>query len=88
VLYTALDVDAIGSGRPYRIARLTDERWVREKGPVDPGCDCPMCTTLPAGAVAHLFRIEDALAGSLASIHNLRFYTRLTEALHRLGGQR
>jgi queuine tRNA-ribosyltransferase len=85
VLYTALDIDAIGNGRPYRIARLTEERWVREKGPVDPACDCPMCTSLPGGAVAHLFRIEDALAGTLASLHNLRFYTRLTEALHRLG---
>ena len=87
VLYIHLDVDAIGSGRPYRIARLTDERWVREKGPIDPSCDCPMCTTLPGGAVAHLFRIEDALAGTLASLHNLRFYTRLTEALHRLGAE-
>ncbi|GAA3448230.1 tRNA-ribosyltransferase family protein [Dactylosporangium matsuzakiense] len=85
VLYTALDVDAIGRGRPYKIARLTDERWVREKGPIDPGCDCPMCTTLPGGAIAHMFRIEDTLAGTLASMHNLRFYTRLTEALHRLG---
>lgn len=81
VLYTELDLAALDTPRFYRIARMEDERWVRRRGPVDPDCDCEMCATLSAGYVAHLFRLEDTLAATLGSLHNLRFYTRLTEAL-------
>jgi len=81
VLYTDLDRAALGARGFYRHVNLGDERWVREKGPLDPTCDCEMCTTLPAAYVAHLFRVEDVLAGTLGSLHNLRFYTRLVDAL-------
>ena len=84
VLYTELDVASLGAPGFYRIARMEDERWVRRTGPVDPGCDCLLCTTVPAGYAAHLYRIKDALAGTLGSLHNLRFYTRLTDALRAL----
>jgi queuine tRNA-ribosyltransferase len=80
VVYTELDTGALDGPGFYRVARMSDERWTRHRAPVDPGCDCEMCR-LPAGYVAHLFRIEESLAGTLASIHNLRFYTRLTAAL-------
>lgn len=90
VLYTHLDLAGLaatlasGSAVPsrfYRVSRLQDESWVRQKGPVDPDCDCEMCASLPAAYVAHMFRVEDALAGLLGSLHNLRFYARLTAAL-------
>ena len=81
VLYTELDPAALTGRDFYRLARMDNERWVRFSGPVDPSCDCEMCTTLPAGYVAHLFRIEDRLAETLGTMHNLRFYARLIEAL-------
>jgi queuine tRNA-ribosyltransferase len=87
VLYTELDVSRLYEPGFYRIARMASERWVRSRAPVDPGCDCPMCQ-LPAGYVAHLFRLDDSLAGTLASLHNLRFYTRLTSALRACAGPR
>jgi queuine tRNA-ribosyltransferase len=80
VVYTGLDLDALDGPGFYRVARMGDERWVRRRAPVDPGCDCEMCC-LPAGYIAHLFRLEESLAGTLMSLHNLRFYTRLTDAL-------
>ncbi len=81
VVYADLDITRLDDGAGfYRTVRLGDERWVRQRGPIDPGCDCEMCT-LPVGYVAHLFRLEEVLAGTLASLHNLRFYTRLTAAL-------
>jgi len=80
VVYTELDTGRLGERGFYRVARLGDERWVRRRGPVDPDCDCQMCG-LPAGYVAHLFRLEESLGGTLASLHNLRFYARLTQAL-------
>ncbi len=81
VLYTQLDASALDAPRFYRYARMGDERWVRNSGPVDPSCDCELCTTVPAGHLAHLHRIEDPLAGVLGSLHNLRFYVRLMNTL-------
>ncbi|HEY2551114.1 MAG TPA: tRNA guanosine(34) transglycosylase Tgt [Streptosporangiaceae bacterium] len=81
VLYTALDTAALGEPGGYRIARLTDERWVRQRQPLDPDCDCQLCTTVPAAYLAHLVRAKDSLASTLGTVHNLRFYARLIEAL-------
>jgi queuine tRNA-ribosyltransferase len=86
VVYTELDRGALGERGFYRVARLGDEKWVRRRAPVDPDCDCQMCA-LPAGYVAHLFRLEESLAGTLASLHNLRFYSRLTQALRSGAGR-
>jgi queuine tRNA-ribosyltransferase len=86
VLYTHLDTQHLGGeGRVSRITRIADERWVRASGSVDPDCDCDLCTQYSAGYLAHLFRVEDSLAHTLASVHNLRFYTRLTAMLRETG---
>jgi queuine tRNA-ribosyltransferase len=68
-------------GRDATIARMDNQRWIRERGPIDPTCDCPACSTFSAGYLAHLFAIEDRLAATLGSLHNLRFYVRLLERL-------
>jgi queuine tRNA-ribosyltransferase len=68
-------------GRDATIARMDNQRWVRERGPIDPTCDCPACADLSAGYLAHLFAIDDRLAATLGSLHNLRFYIRLLERL-------
>ncbi len=81
VLYTDLDVTSLGAPGFYRVARLGDERWVRQQLPVDPACDCELCASVPAAYYAHLVRTRDALADTLGSLHNLRFYTRLFDAL-------
>ncbi len=58
-----------------------DEEHVRADGPVDPGCDCVCCSHYSCGYLRHLFRVRDTLGYALATAHNLRFYTRLMEAL-------
>jgi queuine tRNA-ribosyltransferase len=78
VLYRMSD-DPLGRGAT--IARMDNQRWIRERGPIDPTCDCPACTGFSAGFLAHLFTIEDRLAATLGSLHNLRFYARLLERL-------
>ncbi|MEL7370677.1 MAG: tRNA guanosine(34) transglycosylase Tgt [Myxococcota bacterium] len=65
----------------YRYIYLKDEKWRRHKGPVDESCDCPCCTQVSAAYLHHLFKIEDVLAYRLATLHNLRFITRLTACL-------
>jgi queuine tRNA-ribosyltransferase len=58
---------------------LKNQRWRRERGPLDPGCDCPACRTWSAGVLRHLLLIGDPLGRLLCSLHNLRFLHRLVE---------
>jgi queuine tRNA-ribosyltransferase len=58
-----------------------DKKHTRTRGPVEESCDCLCCTGYSLGYLHHLFRTHDALAGRLATIHNLRFYSRLMERL-------
>jgi len=60
-----------------------DEGWIRDFGPVDPSCDCTCCTGVSRAYLHHLFALEDHGAFRLATLHNLRFYARLTESLRR-----
>jgi queuine tRNA-ribosyltransferase len=65
----------------YKVLVATDERSVRDAGPVDETCDCRCCRTTSRAYLAHLFRIEDTLALRLATLHNLRFYSRMMDSL-------
>jgi len=64
---------------------IEKEAFVRDNSPVDPACDCLTCRRYSRGYLHHLFQIEDRLAWRLASIHNLRFYSRLIERLKAAG---
>ena len=44
-------------------------------------CDCLLCQNYSKGYLSHLFKIGDASAWRLATIHNLRFYSMLMERL-------
>ena len=58
--------------------------------PIEEGCGCYTCQLDPDGTakysrayLAHLFRAEEMLAGTLASIHNLYFLINLTKQIRR-----
>lgn len=60
---------------------LTNEKFANDSKPIDSTCDCYSCKTGYSRAfIRHLFKVEDPLAGSLASIHNLRYLARLCES--------
>lgn len=48
---------------------------------IDATCDCLTCKNYTISYLNHLFSSNDTLAYRLASIHNLRTYTRLIESL-------
>lgn len=73
--------DAAGTGTAYRHVYLQDGRHARDDGPIDPSCDQPCCRHYSRAWLHHLFAIKDALAPRLATMHNLRFYTRLLDRL-------
>jgi queuine tRNA-ribosyltransferase len=62
---------------------LGDGRHIRSDEPLSPHCDCPACAHYSRGYLHHLFKLGDGLGQRLATMHNLRFMTRLME---RLGG--
>ncbi len=59
------------------------EKHYYDDNPVDPDCDCLLCTHYSRAYLRHLFKIEDLTAVRLATIHNLRFYSRLMEKLQK-----
>ena len=58
---------------------LRSARFRDDLGPIDPSCDCTTCHRFTASYVHHLFRAKELLAYRLATIHNLRYLTRLME---------
>lgn len=52
-----------------------------DDSPISTACDCHTCKTTSRSYLNHLFKVNDTLAYRLASIHNLRFYSILTEKL-------
>ncbi|MBU0495481.1 MAG: queuine tRNA-ribosyltransferase family protein [Chloroflexi bacterium] len=65
----------------YHLTYVRDAKHKRQNRPISSGCDCHTCQHFSLGYLHHLFDIGDPLAMRLASIHNLRFYTRLLEQI-------
>ncbi len=48
---------------------------------LDAFCDCPTCQSYSRGYLRHLFKTKEMLGYTLATIHNIRYYTRLMAEL-------
>ena len=70
----------------YRAVRIHDPEYRIDHGPVEEGCDCPVCSRHSAAYLHHLFKVGDRSAERLATLHNLRFYVRLFGLLRRSTG--
>ena len=60
---------------------INDERHIKANLPVSPYCDCPVCNHYSLGYLHHLFKLNDGLYLRLATLHNLRFMTQLTDRI-------
>ncbi len=60
---------------------INNAKFVKDFTPIDSECDCYTCKNYTRAYVAHLFRSEEMLAATLASIHNLRFLIALVEKM-------
>ena len=74
------DIDA-DSKDFYKYYYLLDDKYRRDSRPVSQICDCLCCKNYSRAYLRHLNIIGDSLGNRLATIHNLRFYTMLMEAL-------
>jgi len=60
---------------------VNDDKAIKNDAPVSRFCDCLCCSRYSVAYLHHLFKINDGLFLRLATIHNLRFMTQLTERL-------
>lgn len=70
---------------------VNDDKFIKSDEAVSRVCDCLTCTHYSRGYLHHLFKINDSLFFRLATIHNLRFMSMLTQRLresHYAKGQR
>ena len=91
VLAVSLGVDMMDCVLPTRVARnaalftkrgrinINNAAFREQDSPIEEGCDCYTCTHFKAAYVSHLFHARELLAYRLATIHNLRFMTRLIQ---------
>ena len=72
-------------GRPLANFRLNlrNARFANDLGPVEEGCDCLTCSRFSRAYLRHLFKAGESLGPQLATIHNLRFMSRLFEEIRR-----
>ena len=56
--------------------------FIHDHTPFDETCDCYTCQHYTSAYLSHLFRADELLANTLATIHNERFIVRLVDDIH------
>lgn len=89
-LYAFTQADSAPANAAYEkwfsFVYVNDDKYIKSAAPVSTLCDCLCCQRYTRGYLYHLFKINDTLFFRLATIHNLRFMSMLTERLRE--GQR
>lgn len=60
---------------------IKNAKYVEDFEPVAPDCTCYTCRHHTRAYLCHLFRANETLAGTLATIHNLHFILRMVEQM-------
>lgn len=60
---------------------IMNARYARDFTPIQSDCLCYTCTHYTKAYLAHLFKAQEMLAGTLASIHNLYFIVNLVKRI-------
>lgn len=85
------DADPLSGGLEgewFEYVYVKDNKHIKTDAPVSRFCDGLCCSTYSLGYLHHLSKIKDSLFLRLATMHNLRFMTQLTERLGALQNDR
>ena len=63
------------------IRNIANQKYQKDESPIDPACDCPVCTHHSRAYLRHLFKANEMLGMRLAVMHNLYFYNTLMERI-------
>ena len=84
-------IDMFDCVNPTRLARhgsamtsvgrfaIKNKTYEKDLTPLDPNCDCKVCTTYTKSYIRHLFKAEESLGQRLVSYHNLYFLKTLSK---------
>lgn len=61
--------------------QISNEEFIHDKHPLDPGCLCYTCQNFSRGYINHLFRAKELLSYRLATYHNLFFMQILMKSI-------
>ncbi len=64
--------------------RINNARYRDDFRPLSEQCDCPACTRYSRAYLHHLFRLEEAAAWRLLTLHNLRFFAQLMKQIREM----
>lgn len=63
----------------YGRSVIRNNGFARDFSPIEEGCDCYTCKNFTRAYIRHLIKSNEILAGTLISIHNIRYTVRLME---------
>lgn len=82
--FTSTETSFAASEKWFSYTYVNDDKHIKDNNPVSQFCDCLCCSRYSQGYLHHLFKINDTLFYRLATIHNLRFMTMLTQRLQKM----
>ena len=65
----------------YGRINIRNAKFKEDFTPIDLQCDCPVCQQYTKAYICHLFRANEILASTLASVHNEYFVVQLTKKI-------
>jgi queuine tRNA-ribosyltransferase len=65
------------------VFNMRNARFADDAAPLDPECDCPLCTRHSRAYLHHLFRADEMLGPMLLTWHNVAYYQSLMRGLRR-----
>jgi queuine tRNA-ribosyltransferase len=84
--YTVPPNDPLSTKDWFEYVYIQDKKHIKDSRAISEYCDCPVCEYYSLGYLHHLFKTGDWLYQRLATLHNLRFMTQLTERLRQAHG--
>jgi queuine tRNA-ribosyltransferase len=72
----AKNAKSAGASSSLRTGRVDFNKaaLLRDKGPIDPNCECLACTKYRRNYISHLVRSNEITGGALLTFHNLYFF--------------
>jgi len=70
-------------GNFYKYVRVRNLKYKDDKKPISNNCDCYACRNFSRAQIYKMFKERNAEAVRLATMHNLRFYSKLMERLQK-----
>ncbi|HPD99417.1 MAG TPA: tRNA guanosine(34) transglycosylase Tgt, partial [Candidatus Saccharibacteria bacterium] len=62
---------------------ITNSKFAKDFDPIENDCDCYSCNGYSRAYINHLFKSDEILGATLASIHNERFVVRTVDEIRR-----